>query len=65
MRKLKAESVTGMYAVVTQLGLGLHVVYFCPFAGTGPLVQAMFCRLLAVKTRINQLQKQVKDELRI
>ena len=32
--ELKAESVTGMY-VVTQLGL--HVVYFCPFAGTGPL----------------------------
>ena len=40
-RKLKAESVTGMYAVVTQLCLGLHLVYFCPFgsfAGTGPLV---------------------------
>ena len=34
-----------MYDVVTQLGLGLHVVYFSPFAGTGPLVQTMFCRL--------------------
>ena len=54
-----------MYAVVTQLGLGLHVVYFCPLAGTGPLVQTMFCRLfiLLKPERLMGLGLSVIDKL--